>query len=105
MISNYFNATLLPLKKYIDDESINEIKISHYKDNIGSIWLNKNGVWEEAIDKYNQPVLIENKKIEQIISYMAGTNNILAHANTPIVECAIPEIGYRFTGILSPTSI
>ena len=102
---SYLKATLSPILPYLEDDKVNEVKISHYKDDLGALWLNIGGEWIEAVDKYNQPILIENKKLEQIIGYMAGTNDILAHSKSPIVECAIPILGYRFTGILAPASI
>ena len=102
---SYLRATLAPIMQWLDDEAVNEIKISPAGIGIGAVWVFKYGVWETAIDKYGQPVLLDNKKIEQIIGFMAGSGSKFAHAKRPILETSIPLLGYRFTAILQPASI
>jgi Flp pilus assembly CpaF family ATPase len=102
---SYLKATLLPIWQYIEDDFINEIKISHYQDDLGAVWIYKHGKWEMLIDKYGKPILLANKKINQIIGFMAGSNDKFAHAKNPIVETSVPVLGFRFTGVMIPASI
>jgi Flp pilus assembly CpaF family ATPase len=98
-------ATLLPIMHLLEDDSINEVKISPLRKDIGAVWYYKQGSWEEALDKNGQPLLIDNKKIEQVIGYMAGANKKPAHDKRPKIECVVPLLGFRFTGILQPMSV
>ena len=103
--TDFLKATLAPIMHLLEDESINEVKISPLKKDIGAVWYYKHGSWEEALDKHGMPLIMLNKKIEQVIGYMAGANKKPAHDKKPVVECVVPLLGYRFTGILQPMAV
>ncbi|MFN8771110.1 MAG: ATPase, T2SS/T4P/T4SS family [Neisseriaceae bacterium] len=105
MKSSFIDATLAPIRGLLEDESINEIKTSYYKDNLALVWIYRHGCWETVLNKDGNLFVLEDKKIDQIITFMAGSNNQFAHAKSPIVEASIPYLGYRFTGVMMPASI
>lgn len=47
---------------------------------------------------------VESTKVEQIIGLLASVNDLFAHNKSPVVECQIPVLMHRFTGILPPVS-
>lgn len=102
---SYLRASLFPIMPYLEDESVNELSTSFYKNGVGAVWISKYGQWENVVDKYGQPVLLDNKKIEQIIGCMAGANDKFAHKKCPIIETSVPIFGYRFTAVMMPASI
>ena len=105
-LDSTLKSVLKDIMHLIEDESINEIKVSPLSKGFGSVWIYKRGAWETAIDKLgNQNLVLEDRKIKSIIGYMAGDAQKFAHEKNPILECSIPILGYRFTGILQPASV
>ncbi len=97
-------ATLVDILHLLDDETINEIHITPYKHDIGQVWIKKvNGDSEEALTYNKQSkIFLTADKINQVISFMAGSNKKIANYKQPILECSIPNLGHRFTAVLRP---
>lgn len=100
---SYVKATLNPILHLLEDDTINEVMINPVQDGTGQVWIIKaNGVTEEAIGLTNNKIFLDTTKIQQIISFMSGSNEKITHNKRPILECKIPFYNYRFTAIMQP---
>lgn len=105
MLDSALKSVLKEIMHLIEDETINEIKVSQFSKGFGAIWVYRHGCWETAMNKRNtENLILPNQVIDSIISYMAGDSKKPSHEKSPILECAIPVLGYRFTGIKQPAS-
>lgn len=104
--TSYIKATLAPILHLLEDDNVNEVAINPLELGTGIVWVKLgNGNWQQALSKTGDLIILDNTKLQQIISFMSGSNDKITHDKRPILECSIPLLGYRFTGVMQPASI
>jgi len=103
--ASYINATFSSVRHLLDDVSVSELLLNPYSLNVGQMWvIRTNGVHEKALSLSGEPIFWDNMKTSQLFQLLSGQNEKITHSKRPILECNIPILNYRFTGVLQPAS-
>jgi type IV secretion system protein VirB11 len=62
----------------------------------GQIWIDRAGVGLSRVGE------LGDRQRDQIVRLAATAAGVVATASSPIVSCRLPELGYRFEGLLPP---
>ena len=102
---SYINATFASVRHLLDDSTVSELMLNPYTANTGQMWvIRTNGIQEKAKDLSGNYIFWDNMKTSQLFQLLSGQNDKITHSKRPILECRIPCINYRFTGVLQPAS-
>jgi Flp pilus assembly CpaF family ATPase len=103
--TSFLRSTFLPIWELLEDESVNEIKVSPCGRNIGQIWAKRGGSWSECKNSAGYVITLDNGKINQMIEFVAGAEQKFAHEKENILEANVPILDYRFTGVKQPAAV
>lgn len=102
---SYINATFASVRHLLDDTTVSELMLNPYSDKKGQVWvIRTNGVHEKAKSLGGDYIYWDNMKTSQLFQLLSGQNDKITHSKRPILECNIPILNYRFTGVLQPAS-
>ena len=103
--ASYINATFSPVRHLLDDPTVSELLLNPYSLNVGQMWvIRTNGLHEKATGLDSNPIFWDNQKTSQLFQLLSGQNEKITHSKRPVLECNIPILNYRFTGVLQPAA-
>lgn len=103
--ASYINATFSSVRHLLDDPTVSELVLNPYSLNVGQMWvIRTNGIHEKAVSLNGEPIFWDNMKTSQLFQLLSGQNEKITHSKRPVLECNIPILNYRFTGVLQPAS-
>ncbi len=103
--ASYINATFSSVRHLLDDPTVSELMLNPFSLNIGQMWIIRtNGVHEKAQSLTGEPIFWDNMKTSQLFQLLSGQNTKITHSKRPILECNIPILNYRFSGVLQPAT-
>lgn len=103
--TSFLRSTFLPIWELLEDETVNEIKVSPCGRDIGQIWAKRGGSWSECKNSAGYVITLDNGKINQMIEFVAGAEQKFAHEKENILEANVPILDYRFTGVKQPAAV